>query len=164
MLLCMRILILAAFAVPLFSGCSDPAETLRQRAVREYPEWWQKPEQIASVKKSHDIPADYEFRSLHLTGGSWDKEAHRGIYEWTFRFIKGPVGTSADSKTNEFVSIVTAIKRPSPDFMAIDVKHICYYDADAVVPIEIKEVKISWLNSKIKEYKVRFLGEKDYRP
>lgn len=160
----MKTCLLVLLAVLLLSGCSDPAETLRRRAIKDYPEFWQQPEQIASVRKSHSIPPDYEFRSLELTGGVWDKEAHRGIYEWTFRFIKKSTGGGQNSRTNsgEFVSVVTAIKNPPIEFTAIDVTHVCYYDSDAVVPIAVKEVKTTRVGMKIKDHKVRFQGEEDY--
>ena len=153
------------FAAAILSGCSDPTEKLRQQAIKEYPEFWRQPEQIASVRRTHNIPADYEFWSLNLTGGVWDEKAHYGIYEWTFRFIKKPASKPGDSKTNNggFVSIIQAVKNPPQDFLAIDVKHICYYDSDSVVPFAVKEAKTSWVNSSIKESKVRFLGDNNYR-
>jgi hypothetical protein len=135
----MKNFILALFALSLVGGCSDPSETLRQHAIRDYSIYWQQPEQIALVRRTQSVPDDYKFKSLDLTGGVWDKEAHRGIYEWTFRFIREPVR----------------------DF--IEVKHICYYDSDAVVPLEVKQERIHWLGMKIATHRFRFNGDEEER-
>lgn len=119
----------------ILSGCSDPVETLKQRALAEYPKFWQQPEQIVQIRRTEKIPDDYKFHVLELTESQWDKKAYCGTFEWTFRFIKEPVH----------------------DFM--EVRHTCYYDTDSTVLLIIKEERIHWVDMKISSRTFRFKGD-----
>lgn len=130
---------IALLAVLVLSGCSDPVETLKQRALASYPNFWLQPEQIALIRRTDKIPDDYKFHALVLTESHWDKKAYRGTYVWTFRFIKEPVH----------------------DF--IEVRHICYYDTDLAVPLVIKEERIHWVDMRISSQRFRFKGDDSER-
>lgn len=124
------------FLVSLLIGCSNPTETLKQRAIRDYPTFWEKPEQIALIRREQNIPEEYKFQRLEFTGGTWDKEAHYGLFGWSFRFAKKP-----------------------SDY--IEVRHICYYDLDSVVPFDVKQVRIHWLDFKIAKRSFQFRGDEE---
>ena len=52
----------------LLAGCSNPSKELFRQALKSYPEWWTKPEQLASLRKLHSILEDYNFVHLELIG------------------------------------------------------------------------------------------------
>lgn len=139
----MKTYLAALFLLGTLSGCSDPAETLRRQSVDSYSGFWQQPEQIVSVRRTHNIPDEYEFQGLQLVGGLRERGVAYSMYEWSFRFLKKP----------------RELKEPRD---IIEVRRICYYDTDSVVQLSVKEERIHWLGSKIAEHSFRFEGDEDH--
>lgn len=117
----------------LLIGCRDPVTQLRAQAIKSYPEWWTKPEQIDYLRRIHSIPPEYQFTNLELTDTASNKETKFGLYEWRFRFLRAP-----------------------GDF--IDVHQICYYDTDSVVMHDVKQERLHWIDLRIVDRRFSFRG------
>ena len=129
----MKRLLPILIAVSLLQACSDPVAKLRSQAIQDYPVWWTKPEQLALIRRTHDIPAEYQFKIVGMRGAATSRDRDYGLYEWCFRFLKSP-----------------------DDF--IEVRHICYYDSDSVVMHDVKQERIHWKNLKIHKKTFNFRG------
>jgi len=117
-------------------SCSDPVKELRIQAINSFPEFWEQPDQLAKLRKVHNIPDAYPFKSLDLIGSATNKEQDYGLYEWAFRFGK------------DFTNM-------------IEIRMICYYDTDSVVMHDVKTENIQWKDLKIISRSFSFRGIED---
>lgn len=117
----------------LFAGCSDPSKELLRDALKSYPEFWTKPEQIAYLRQLHTVPEDYRFVRMELVGSAAAEKRNYGLYEWSFRFLKA-----------------------SDDM--IEIRQICYYDSDSVVMHDVKQERLHWHGADLVQRKFFFRG------